>query len=405
MTDWSQPPAPQNPFPSIEPSNSPQPETPRSFPPPQQQPQPNDKPLGRGGITLLALFVGLVAGVGGAILADEAGWTNGDTVIDGTTISPVVTSAVDPSDPSVGDSPVAQVANAMADSVVTISAVVDSGFGSGESVGSGVVLSASGEILTNAHVVEGAEEVRVRFAGETEPRVARVVAADAGNDLALLRIAATGLKPATFAQPDTVRIGDEVVAIGYALDLDGGPTVTTGIVSALSRTIVTDSGALNRLIQTDAAISSGNSGGPLVNMRAEVVGINTAVARGDASSAANNVGFAISVEEILRVVDQLRSQAGNGQRVEGYLGVSVDRREDGGQGAVITSVQPNSPASRAEIREGDVVLSVDGEPIDGQAGLVAAIRDCEPGQVVEIQLSRDGERVTVTATLEARAEQ
>ena len=366
--------------------------------------QPNDKPLGRAGVTLLALLVGLSAGVGGAILADEAGWTNGDSVIDGTTIAPVVTSAVDPNDPSVGDSPVAQVANAMADSVVTISAVVDEGFGPGESVGSGVVLSASGEILTNAHVVEGAEEVRVRFAGETEPRVARVVAADAGNDLALLRIAATGLKPATFAQPDTVRIGDEVVAIGYALDLDGGPTVTTGIVSALSRTIVTDSGALNRLIQTDAAISSGNSGGPLVNMRAEVVGINTAVARGDASSAANNVGFAISVEEILRVVDQLRSQAGNGQRVEGYLGVSVDRREDGGQGAVITSVQPNSPASRAEIREGDVVLSVDGEPIDGQAGLVAAIRDCEPGQVVEIQLSRDGERVTVTATLEARAD-
>ena len=404
MTDWSQPPAPQNPFPSVEPSQSSPPDGPRSFPPPQMEQQPNDKPLGRAGVTLLALLVGLSAGVGGAILADEAGWTNGDSVIDGTTISPVVTSAVDPNDPSVGDSPVAQVANAMADSVVTISAVVDEGFGPGESVGSGVVLSASGEILTNAHVVEGAEEVRVRFAGETEPRVARVVAADAGNDLALLRIAATGLKPATFAQPDTVRIGDEVVAIGYALDLDGGPTVTTGIVSALSRTIVTDSGALNRLIQTDAAISSGNSGGPLVNMRAEVVGINTAVARGDASSAANNVGFAISVEEILRVVDQLRSQAGNGQRVEGYLGVSVDRRDDGGQGAVITSVQPNSPASRAEIREGDVVLSVDGEPIDGQAGLVAAIRDCEPGQVVEIQLSRDGERVTVTATLEARAD-
>jgi S1-C subfamily serine protease len=366
------------------------------------EPTPSDKPLSRAGVTLLALLVGLVAGIGGSFIASEAGWTNGDSVIDGTTISPVVTSAVDPNDPSVGDSPVAQVANAMADSVVTISAVVDEGFGPGESVGSGVVLSASGEILTNAHVVEGADEVRVRFAGETEPRTARVVAADAGNDLALLRIAATGLKPATFAQPDTVRIGDEVVAIGYALDLDGGPTVTTGIVSALSRTIVTDSGALNRLIQTDAAISSGNSGGPLVNMRAEVVGINTAVARGDASSAANNVGFAISVEEILRVVDQLRSQAGNGQRVEGYLGVSVDRREDGGQGAVITSVQPNSPASRAEIREGDVVLSVDGEPIDGQAGLVAAIRDCEPGQVVEIQLSREGERVTVTATLEAR---
>ena len=402
MTDWSQPPAPQNPFPSLGPSSSGE-GRPTSFPPPNIDPQKDDKPLGRGGVTILALFVGLVAGIGGAVIANEAGWS-GDSSRNGTTISPVVTSAVDPDDPSVGDSPVAQVANAMADSVVTISAVVDSDFGSGDSVGSGVVLSADGEILTNAHVVEGATEVRVRFAGETEPRTARVIAADPGNDLALLRIQATGLTPATFAQPNTVRIGDEVVAIGYALDLDGGPTVTTGIVSALSRTIVTESGVLNRLIQTDAAISSGNSGGPLVNMRAEVVGINTAVARSDASSAANNVGFAISVEEILRVVDQLRSQESNGQRVEGFLGVGVTRRDDGGQGAIITEVQPNSPASRAGIEVGDVVLSVDGEPIDGQAGLVAAIRDNAPGQSVEIQLSREGERVTVTATLEARTE-
>jgi putative serine protease PepD len=400
MTDWSQPPAPQNPFPSLEPGHGQS----SSFPPPRFEPEQDDKPLGRAGVTLLALLVGLGAGVGGAILADQAGWTNGNSASNGTAISPVVTSAVDSNDPSVGASAVAQVANAMADSVVTISAVVDSEFGSGDSVGSGVVLSANGEILTNAHVVEGATQVRVRFAGETEPRTARVVAADAGNDLALLRIQATGLKPATFAQPNTVRIGDEVIAIGYALDLDGGPTVTKGIVSALSRTIVTQSGVLNRLIQTDAAISSGNSGGPLVNMRAEVVGINTAVARSDAGSAANNVGFAISVEEILRVVDQLRNQVGNGQRAEGFLGVGVTRRDDGGQGAIITNVQPNSPASRAGIKVGDVVLSVDGEPIDGQAGLVAAIRDSAPGQSVEIQLSREGLRVTVTAILEARTE-
>jgi putative serine protease PepD len=253
-------------------------------------------------------------------------------------------------------------------------------------------------------VVEGAETVRVRFAGETEPRAATVLASDSGNDLALLKIQASNLRAATFAQADTVRIGDAVVAIGYALGLDGGPTVTTGIVSALSRTIITESGALNRLIQTDAAISSGNSGGPLVNLRAEVVGINTAVARSDSGSAANNVGFAISVEEILRVVDQLRAQAVGTEREEGYLGVGVTAREDGGQGAIITSVQPDSPADEAGIQEGDIVLSVDGEPIDGQAGLVAAIRDCDPGQVVEIVLLRDGERVTVSATLAARTE-
>jgi len=217
-----------------------------------------------------------------------------------------------------------------------------------------------------------------------------------------LKIEATGLKPATFAQPDTVRIGDTVVAIGYALALDGGPTVTSGIISALKRTIVTDSGALNGLIQTDAPISSGNSGGPLVNLRGEVVGINTAVARGDAMSAANNVGFSIGVEEVLRVLEQLRAQANGTSRQEGYLGVGLEGRTDGGQGAIITEVESDSPADVAGIKVDDVVLSVNGEPITGQAGLVAAIRDRYPGDTVEIEILRGGERVTVEATLVAR---
>jgi putative serine protease PepD len=376
-----------------------------AFPPPAPPVSKPSRGSRRLGTVALVAIVGFGGGVLGTLAVDEFDWTLGSGNGQGTSIEPVITSAVDPDDPSVGDSAVSQVANAMADSVVTISAVVNNGFGSGESVGTGVVLSSDGEILTNAHVVEGAEEVRVRFAGETEPRAATVLASDSGNDLALLKIEATGLRAATFAQADTVRIGDSVVAIGYALGLDGGPTVTTGIVSALSRTIITESGALNRLIQTDAAISSGNSGGPLVNLRAEVVGINTAVARSDSGSAANNVGFAISVEEILRVVDQLRAQAVGTDREEGYLGVGVTKREDGGQGAIITNVQPDSPADAAGIQEGDIVLSVDGEPIDGQAGLVAAIRDCDPGQVVEIVLLRDGERVTVSATLVARTEE
>jgi putative serine protease PepD len=175
-----------------------------------------------------------------------------------------------------------------------------------------------------------------------------------------------------------------------------------GIVSALKRTIVTESGALNSLIQTDAAISSGNSGGPLANMRGEVVGINTAVARGGATSAANNIGFAISVEEVLTVVEQLRRTAGGEPRIEGFLGVGLAERTDGGAGAIIADVQPDSPAAVAGIREGDLVLSVDGEPINGQTGLVAAIRDRSPGDVVEIEVSRDGVRETLSATLVAR---
>jgi putative serine protease PepD len=292
----------------------------------------------------------------------------------------------------------------LTDSVVTINSQVNDESGQGEASGTGVVLTSDGEILTNAHVVAGSTSVTVRFAGETEPRKATVLASDPGNDMALLKIDATNLKAATFAQPGTIRIGDQVIAIGYALALDGGPSVTSGIISALKRTIITESGALNGLIQTDAAISSGNSGGPLVNLRGEVVGINTAVARSDVNQAANNVGFSISVDEIGPVLELLRSQASGEVREEGFLGVGLAARTDGGQGAIITSVQPDSPASLAGIQEEDIVLSVDGEPIDGQAGLVASIRDAAPGQTVEIEILRGAKRLTVKATLVARGQ-
>ena len=393
MSNWYDQPTETSSFPS---STPPVESSVAMPPPPPPQPTPRRR---RPGIVLVALIIGFTGGIAGSLVADELNIGSGSTT---SSNSPVQLSEVDSNDPSIGDTVIAQVANVLADSVVTISSVVDDGFESGEATGTGVVLTADGEILTNAHVVDGATEVRVRFAGETEPRNAKVIASEIGNDLALLKIDATGLKPATFAQPDTVRIGDTVVAIGYALALDGGPTVTSGIISALKRTIVTDSGALNGLIQTDAPISSGNSGGPLVNLRGEVVGINTAVARGDAMSAANNVGFSIGVEEVLRVVEQLRAQANGTSRQEGYLGVGLEGRTDGGQGAIITEVESDSPADVAGIKVDDVVLSVNGEPITGQAGLVAAIRDRSPGDTVEIEILRGGERVTVEATLVAR---
>ena len=362
----------------------------------------SEKPRRKKSGVLLTLVVGFIGGVIGTQVSTNWDLSIGSGSSVQSSNSPLVTSEVSPDDSSIGDTVIAQVANAMSDSVVTISSSIDDGMSTGEATGTGVVLTADGEILTNSHVVADATEVHVRFAGETEPRLAKVLASDPGNDLALLKIDATDLKPATFAQPGTIRIGDGVIAIGYALDLDGGPTVTSGIVSALKRTIITESGALNGLIQTDAAISSGNSGGPLVNLRGEVVGINTAVARSDANSAANNVGFSIAVDELVPVLEQLRSQASGQAREEGFLGVGLAERTDGGQGAIISSVQPNSPASLAGIRENDIVLSVDGEPIDGQAGLVAAIRDASPGQTVEIELLRDGKRITVRAKLVAR---
>jgi putative serine protease PepD len=353
-------------------------------------------------LVFVVVAAGFGSGILGTIAADKWDFTIGSTRISGSSNAPLVTSEVDSGDPSLGTTVVAQVVNKLADSVVTINSQVNDESGQGEASRTGVVLTSDGEILTNAHVVEGATKVSVRFAGETEPRTATVLASDPGNDLALLKIDATNLKPATFAQPGTIRIGDQVIAIGYALALDGGPSVTSGIISALKRTIITESGALNGLIQTDAAISSGNSGGPLVNLRGEVVGINTAVARSDVNQAATNIGFSISVDEIGPVLEQLRSQASGEIRQEGFLGVGLAARTDGGQGAIITSVQPDSPASLAGIQEEDIVLSVDGEPIDGQAGLVAAIRDASPGQTVEIEILRGVQRLTVKATLVAR---
>lgn len=382
--------------------------------PPPQLPVQSDLPLqnydeaGRSprrrfGVVLVAAVFGLFGGIIGTYVAEEANLVDLDNSDSTTQITsaPVVVAQDDGlSDGSL----IAQVAERLANSVVTISTTVDDDFGGGRGVGTGVVLTSDGEILTNAHVIEDATEVVVRFAGETEPRVAKILASDFGNDLALIKVDVTGLIAATFAKPGSVQIGDTVVAIGYALALDGGPTVTSGIVSALKRTIETDSGALNSLIQTDAAISSGNSGGPLVNLKGEVVGINTAVARGDSESAANNIGFSISVDEVLIVIEQLREQANGAVREEGFLGVGLAAREDGGQGAIITNVQPGSPADKAGILIDDVVLAVDGEPIDGQAGLVAAIRDAEPGQTVKIEIFRDGERLVFEATLIARSE-
>jgi S1-C subfamily serine protease len=305
---------------------------------------------------------------------------------------------------------VAAVADRMAPSVVTISADLETPpeldeLGPGGSVGTGVITTSDGEVLTNAHVIEGATEIRVRLAGETEPRLATLLASDPGNDLALLRIEGDGYVPATFAAPGSVAIGDEVVAIGFALDLDGGPSVTRGIVSALDRTLgFGGDGALDGLVQTDAAISSGNSGGPLVNAAGEVVGINTAVARGDEMTAASNVGFAISAAEALPVVESLREQADGEQRREGFLGVGLDDRSDGGQGAIVSDVEPDTPAERAGVMDGDLVVEIDGVTIDGAVGMIAAIRDLEPGDPITLTVVREGERVDLTATLTTRPE-
>ncbi|HVF75647.1 MAG TPA: trypsin-like peptidase domain-containing protein [Acidimicrobiales bacterium] len=264
--------------------------------------------------------------------------------------------------------------------------------------GTGVVLTAEGEILTNAHVVGTASTVRVTLAGESQARDAEVVGLDAAADLALLRIpGAGGLPVAELGRSADVRVGDDVVAIGNALALRGGPTVTRGIVSALDRTLETENGSMTGLIQTDASISSGNSGGPLVNALGQVIGINTAVASGGGGTAAENIGFAIAVDQAMPVVERLRGNQPAAER--GYMGISSGDPTDGSRGAVVVSVEPGSPAAQAGLQQGDLIVKVGDKAVDGAAALGSAVRSHRPGEQVPVVVVRDGAERTVTVTL------
>jgi S1-C subfamily serine protease len=204
---------------------------------------------------------------------------------------------------------VAEIVDGLADSIVSIETTVSYRRGpfeaEGSGAGTGVVLD-DGYIVTNAHVLEGATEVEVTVPGSGAAIAATIVGSDPANDIAVLRVDDTsGLVPASLGSAGLAAVGDSVVAIGNALALEGGLTVTQGIVSALDRSVETMEGTLDDLIQTDAAISSGNSGGPLVNDQGEVIGINSAVATSGGGVSASNIGFAISIDTALEVVAEL----------------------------------------------------------------------------------------------------
>ena len=281
-------------------------------------------------------------------------------------------------------------------SVVTIS--VNLG-GRAAGAGTGVILTADGEILTNAHVVDGATTVRVTLAGESQSRSARVVGSDSGADLALLRIdGASNLPAADLGSSDALQVGDDVIAIGNALGLRGNPTVTRGIVSGLNRSLTTREGTLTGLVQTDASISSGNSGGPLVNAAGEVVGINTADAASSGQTSPENIGFAIANDRALPVIERLRGNA-PASTSRGVLGVRIGDPTDGSRGALVASVDAGSAAARAGIAAGDLIVAVDGSPIDGAPALTAAISSHAPGDQVAVEVVRDGNERTLTVVL------
>jgi S1-C subfamily serine protease len=246
-------------------------------------------------LTLAAVAAGAAGGY-------VAGRTDDDSTAAPTT--PAVETGMTPNSDTID---VAAVIAAVEPSTVSISTHVIQQQGpfqvEGEGAGTGIVIDELGHILTNAHVVDGATDVTVTVNGEE--RSAEVVGGDRDRDIAVVELDdSTGVVPAKLGSPTDVAVGDPVVAIGNALALEGGPTVTQGIVSALDRSIDTESSRLTGLIQTDAAISSGNSGGPLVNADGEVIGVNTAVASSGGGIQASNVGFVIPIASAMEIANQ-----------------------------------------------------------------------------------------------------
>jgi serine protease Do len=269
------------------------------------------------------------------------------------------------------------------------------------SLGSGFVISADGLVLTNNHVVDGVDRVRVVFSDGAESD-AEVVGQDPKTDLALLRVERTDLHPLPLGDSDTILPGDWVVAIGSPFGLDH--TVTVGIVSGKGRDI--GHGPYDDYIQTDAAMNPGNSGGPLLDMRGQVVGINAAI-----NPEANTIGFAVPINLAKEIVPQLRD---HGRVTRGWLGVAVQPLTpeiaralglESTQGALVSQVRPGSPAQAADVRRGDVIVAYRGEKIGELRSLPGAVSATRVGEEVELELIRDGERRTVVARVGELAEE
>lgn len=397
-----------------------------SFPPPgappvpMTQPMPVDGPRHAGGrqpggrtrmsgwvwpaVTATALVLGIVGGVAGSIGYEE--WQGRDA---GPGTVPGGFGAVDTSEVAplaAEDGSVAAVAQALLPSTVQISASLDGQ--DGGATGSGFVLDEQGHVVTNNHVIADAAEDDgpIQIVDQEGNRFdATVVGRSPVYDLAVLysEDVEEQLEPAALGRSQRLRVGEGVVAIGSPLGLSS--TVTSGIVSALDRPVTTgssndDSSYINA-VQTDAAINPGNSGGPLVNLRGQVVGVNSAIATtgGGLGGESGNigVGFAIPMEQVIITSDQILR---NGEARFPVIGAQVRTGGDPtGEGAEIDEVNPDTPAESAGLEKGDVVTSVDGDRVVDGKSLIVAIRTHQPGETIEFTFLRDGTEQTTEITL------
>ena len=263
-------------------------------------------------------------------------------------------------------------------------------------VGSGFVLSADGYIMTNAHVVDGADEVIVTLTDKRELK-AKIVGADRRTDVAVVKVEATGLPFVKIGDANRLKVGEWVLAIGSPFGLDN--TVTAGIVSAKQR----DTGDYLPFIQTDVAINPGNSGGPLLNLRGEVVGINSQIY--SRSGGFMGISFAIPIDEATRVADQLRA---NGRVIRGRIGVEIapvmkDVAEAIGlgkpQGALVRNVESDGPADKAGVEAGDIIVKVDGKAVEKSGDLPRIIGAIKPGSKSTLQVFRRGGTQDIVVTV------
>lgn len=352
----------------------------------------------------------LVAGLAiGAVLGGGAGAAVTTVMTD----DPVPTATQSSLDQTTGDSTsgqsvsvlssVEEVAQQVLPSVVSISVSTPRG----TATGTGVIISSDGQILTNNHVVEGAgsnDTVTVTFQDGSTAE-ANVVGTDPLTDLAVIKAdGVTDLTPAQLGNSADLAVGEQVVAIGSPLGLEG--TVTTGIVSALHRPVMAGdsangSSSVIDAIQTDAPINPGNSGGPLVNMAGQVIGINSSIATTGQSAGSIGLGFAIPINQAKPIAEELLD---SGTATHARIGIGVSNPRDGSRGALVASVEPNSGAADAGLREGDVITKIDERLINDGTALVAAARSYRPGDTATITYQRGGDVHTAELTLGSDAQ-
>lgn len=364
----------------------------------------------------LAAVIGGGAGAAAVVAVDSPSSTT-------TTVTQAASPATADTASTSGTSPVAdtsgvpltatQIYQRSKDAVAYITATItqqsSSPFGGGQSesgtaTGTGFAISADGEIVTNAHVIDGASSIKVKV-GDRAAVTAKVIGVDTSTDVALLKVDTNGasLPTLSFGDSSSVQVGDGTFAIGNPYGLDR--TLTTGIVSALHRSIDAPDGyAISDVLQTDAALNPGNSGGPLLDTAGRVIGINSQIESSGSSATGETggntgVGFAVPANTVKRVVAQLEA---TGKATHPYLGVATDDTTTGVAGALVGSVGADGPSGQAGVQKGDVITKLSGTKVTDSESLTSALEAHKPGEKVAVDVLRSGQTKTLTITLGTR---